>query len=1233
MKNRVITPVLLALLIAIEAGYAQDVDAELIEAAKTGQVEKVRRLIGAGADVNAMDEEGRPVLGIAALHGQTGTVKALLDAGADAKAETPKGNTPLMGAAANGRTDIVEILIDAGANVNARNKEGKTPLRWAVGRIEAMKVLLREGAEVEAEPPDGSTALFSAAGIGQADAVKLLIDAGANVNARNKNRHTALMKAAYRGNTDHAERMLRQRMTFSLSWPASTRHADAVRLLIDAGADVNAKTKDGHTALMWAASQGQTAAVRLLLDAGAGLDHKLVWDGRTALLRAASGNHPKTVKLLIDAGADVNAKRKEGFTALMMMAGEGHTEIVRALIEAGADVNAKTDGGDTALSLMAKAPPSVAAKKSHTDIIRLLEKAGGKSPGVSASRERSLEVLRGSAAEGDANAQFALGNLLERGDGVPPHPEEAAQWYEKAAQQGHAESQYTLGIIYLQGQAVEKDYAAAARWFRKAAQQGVAPAQFNLGWMYTKGQGVPRDDVQGHMWVSLAASRLGENKEQAVKARDLLEGRMSRIKIAEAQQLADEWKPLGKASSNRAGTAPTPSSQKGVDYRTTDRVLGTGVLENTKPSLSEEAISRVTFIRGYAERGDATSQYNLGRAYQRGYGVLKDDEEAVWWFRKAAEQGHSWAQFGVGLAYVDGQGVPRDDQQAVRWFREAAEQGHVVAQSNLGMLLHEGRGVLRDHEEAVQWLRKAAERGFAPAQNLLSTMYRRGKGVHQDNEEAIRWLRKAADQGNAAAITDLGSSYARGQGVPRDVHKAAKLYQKAADLGFGGAQLSLAFCYLHGTGVWRDYIQAHIWATLSEARLPEEHLDRARRARELAAENMTPEEISQAQKLAAEWTPKSESLRSEEKRVAMAANPSDETVTRPAGPSVRSDPNAVPRIVFLSSRDGEPEIHGIDPDGSNLKNLTNHPSSDHSPAWSPDGKRIAFVRFRDLYVMNADGSNQILLAKNTYNDPQLDFTPAWSPDGSRIAFQAAGKGYKYENLFVIGADGANLTNLTNSSGGTLYQCPSWSPDGLTIVFQEIKPGTSDKHSVVLINVDGSDARVLVEADGIRPAWSPDGRKIAYGDISESGFTISLIAANGSDRQRLVPQSHRRSKSPKAVKGSASNLLGSAMLPSWSPDGARIAFKGSGPLSSGEELWIMDADGSNPTRLAEHLVFDMQQNQPLSWSPDGSSIVFTGTSTKKEENYDIFVAKVDGSGIKRLTTHTSQDSDPVWSPVN
>ena len=271
--------------------------------------------------------------------------------------------------------------------------------------------------------------------------MKLLIDAGANVNARNKNRHTALMKAAYRGNTDHAERMLRQRMTFSLSWPASTRHADAVRLLIDAGADVNAKTKDGHTALMWAASQGQNAAVKLLIDAGAKLNQRFK-DGKTALLRAASGEHAQTVKLLVDAGADVNAQTKEGGTALMAMALIGHADIVRALIDAGADVNAKTDRGDTALSLMAKAPPSVAAKKSHTDIIRLLEKAGGKSPGVSPSRERNLETLRGSAAGGDANAQFALGNLLERGDGVPPDPEEAAKWYEKAAQQGHAEAQY-----------------------------------------------------------------------------------------------------------------------------------------------------------------------------------------------------------------------------------------------------------------------------------------------------------------------------------------------------------------------------------------------------------------------------------------------------------------------------------------------------------------------------------------------------------------------------------------------------------------------------------------------------------------------------------------------------------------------------------------------------------------------------------------------------------------------
>ena len=79
--------------------------------------------------------------------------------------------------------------------------------------------------------------------------------------------------------------------------------------------------------------------------------------------------------------------------------------------------------------------------------------------------------------------------------------------------------------------------------------------------------------------------------------------------------------------------------------------------------------------RPLAEQGDSYAQYNLGLMYDYGEGVIEDDTQAIYWFRKAAEQGHAKAQYNLGLMYESGRGIAKDDTQAVYWFRKAAEQG------------------------------------------------------------------------------------------------------------------------------------------------------------------------------------------------------------------------------------------------------------------------------------------------------------------------------------------------------------------------------------------------------------------------------------------------------------------------------------------------------------------------------------------------------------------------------
>ena len=155
----------------------------------------------------------------------------------------------------------------------------------------------------------------------------------------------------------------------------------------------------------------------------------------------------------------------------------------------------------------------------------------------------ALREWRPLAEQGDARAQYNLGVLYRKGRGVPQDDVQARQWYEKAAAQGQGKAQYNLGTLYLNGSGVPKDYQQALRWFRMAADQGEALAQTKIGIMYDDGQGVPHDFVQAHKWYNLAATN---GDKPAAELRDALAKQMTPAQIAEAQQLAREWKPKGK---------------------------------------------------------------------------------------------------------------------------------------------------------------------------------------------------------------------------------------------------------------------------------------------------------------------------------------------------------------------------------------------------------------------------------------------------------------------------------------------------------------------------------------------------------------------------------------------------------------------------------------------------------------------------------------------------------------
>ena len=229
-----------------------------------------------------------------------------------------------------------------------------------------------------------------------------------------------------------------------------------------------------------------------------------------------------------------------------------------------------------------------------------------------------------------------------------------------------------------------------------------------------------------------------------------------------------------------------------------------------------------------------------------------------------------------------------------------------------------------------------------------------------------------------------------------------------------------------------------------------------------------------------------------------------------AGPTLLPTPTPTPPVngaiafTHLADTDGfNPEridtdfeqIATINEDGSNLTMLTSGPHSEDA-AWSPDGTKLAFSTTRNdcfqIWVMNSDGSQQACL---TNNGQRNDDEPAWSPDGTRLAFVGGGQ------IWVINADGTNEVKL--SDGTTVDDYPDWSPDGSKIVFT--KDAMSGNAQTYVMNADGSNLVNLSNntwADR-DPAWSPDGAQIAYYSFQDGHYEIYVMNGDGSNQTQLT----------------------------------------------------------------------------------------------------------------------------------
>ncbi len=306
-----------------------------------------------------------------------------------------------------------------------------------------------------------------------------------------------------------------------------------------------------------------------------------------------------------------------------------------------------------------------------------------------------------------------------------------------------------------------------------------------------------------------------------------------------------------------------------------------------------------------------------------------------------------------------------------------------------------------------------------------------------------------------------------------------------------------------------------------------------------------------------------------------------------------------------------PDIYVTNVDGSNEGKLTDDRTGNNSPTWSPDSTKIAFASRRDgngeIYVMNSDGSNQT----NITSSSVYEFAPSWSPDGTRIAFASDG-------IYVMNPDGSNRTRLTSNTATDYFRDPAWSPDGTKLAFERsVRRADDENRDIYVMNGDGSNQTRLTEHPeyDVEPAWQPlllgTNGKITFTSERDGNAEIYSLNAGGSGQVNLTNHPARD------------------VNPVYSPDGTKIAFS-SDRNNAIFDLFVMNADGSNPTRITRHSeVFCCAEGFEPAWSPDGKKIVYV-LPFMRVELPRLVVINADGSGAMFID-NASQAYDPAWSP--
>ena len=273
------------------------------------------------------------------------------------------------------------------------------------------------------------------------------------------------------------------------------------------------------------------------------------------------------------------------------------------------------------------------------------------------------------------------------------------------------------------------------------------------------------------------------------------------------------------------------------------------------------------------------------------------------------------------------------------------------------------------------------------------------------------------------------------------------------------------------------------------------------------------------------------------------------------------------KIAYISDRDSESmlglvenratkEVYFADYDGANVRRVTISRTLNNNPAWSPDGRSIAYTAWRpymDILVSHIYQGR--LESPASGSADSQNWLPAWSPDGAQLAFTSNRDGQP--DLYVINADGSGLRRLTNHPG--IDTSPTWSPQGHQLAFVSDRTGSPQ---VYVVGADGTGLRrITFESHCDRPTWSPAPyNEIAYSSQTGPGHDIKVVDLATNEVRQLTFG------------------LGTNESPSYSPNGRHVAFS-STRGSGNKQIWVIGRDGRGLRRITS-----VGNNEMPSWSP-------------------------------------------------